>query len=137
MPARFSIACAILIFGLVSGCNLYRSSDRESFNSGAVAGAPTPTPTPTPGFLQAATINCGSFAGASLTAGVGKEIDEVEWVERRSDFTVLRITRRGTKGRSIEVCEVGFFVPTGWTLSDQALVDAARIALAARSSEEI
>lgn len=109
LARRFFISALILL----SGCNLYRSSDRESFNSGALSGAPKAQ-----GY-RLEFVNC-AFTESAQVAGS----EEAALSRPRADFASLVVARRVNARNSVQICQLGFHLEPGEPVSDRTLVDA-------------
>lgn len=115
MLARLFVISALIP---LAGCNIYRSSDRDSFNSNALAGAPK-----TSGF-HLESINC-SYAQNSQVSGS----EEAALRRPRTDFASLVVARKVDTQSTVQICQLGFQLDPSEQVSDRTLVDAGWAAL--------
>lgn len=108
--SQFLIAVFSLMLGLTStGCNLYKSPDRDSFNSSAQAGAP-----------RSQTILPKTWSCTGLTES--DQATSSSAIERSEDGSGALVTLRDR----IQICLFEFSFRPNETWSDQELIHSSR-----------
>lgn len=106
-----AIVWALALSGISAGCSLYRSPDRDYFDSNALAGAPTPKPSATPAPIAASGLQPLSSVCEPITDMLVPLEESQISIRYFSDRARVELITPSPSGDAVLSCHLEFVTP--------------------------